>query len=546
MSAQALDSFFVELFFKGDTTAAKQFDESLTNIHTSALKVSAVMVGAAAGLLAFVGGVAHGMGELQDFAETNDMSASKLDALGKVAKATDVDMEQLKSSIAGLNGITGEAALGIGRGAMIFEKLGLSAKDASGNVRSVDEMLEVVADKIKGLPRAEQLAMLGKLRIDPNMVKLLKDGGAALRQMREEAEGKGLFTDADYDRADKLDKLFGRSTVALGQMAKLLAVNLFPAVEKILTGFLDFYNAQRKATSGTFITAFKMLGLVIERLYDQVANVINKIAEFTSKLLKIEPVAWSIAGAFGMMVSYGIAKFFVTAASAAYKLAAALFSVEAAAFLPMAALGAVIALIFMIYDDIEAARKGQESFTKDLNEFIKSLGVMGEVLTAVVTGIVDALAIWAAWALIAWGATLGPLSLAIVWISALTLLFFTLKDQIKAAGQYMLDFLLSPLQSIKNIWDSIIGNKSITASVDLVKKSSDTQASLPAQAGGINSTGGLLGNPASQSSVNSANTNNITLNQKIEVKSNNGEEASRVINRDTREAVRNAQNSVAN
>lgn len=546
MSAQALDSFFVELFFKGDTTAAKQFDDSLTNIHASALKVGAVMVGAAAGLLAFVGGVAHGMGELQDFAETNDMSASRLDALGKVARATDVNMEQLKSSIQGLNGITGEAALGVGRGAMIFQKLGLSAKDASGNVRTVDEMLEVVADKIKGLPRAEQLAMLGKLRIDPNMVKLLKDGGAALRQIREEAEGKGLFTDADYERADKLDKLFGRSTVALGQMAKLLAVNLFPAVEKILAGFLDFYNAQRKATSGTFIIAFKFLGLVIERIYDQVTIAINKITEFTSKLLKVEPVAWSIAGAFGMMVSYGIAKFFVTAASAAYKLAAALFSVEAAAFLPMAALGAVIALIFMIYDDIEAARKGQESFTKDLNEFIKSLGVMGEVLTAVVTGIVDAFAIWATWAVIAWGATLGPLSLAIVWISALTLLFFTFQDQIKAVGKYMLDFLLNPLQSIKNIWDSIVGNKSIAASVDLVSKSSDATTKPTPQLSGINATGGLLGNAASQSSVNSANTNHITLNQKIEVKSNNGEEASRVINRDTREAIRNAQNLVAN
>ncbi|MES2587013.1 MAG: hypothetical protein V4536_08850 [Pseudomonadota bacterium] len=553
MSAQALDSFFVELFFKGDTTAAKQFDESLTNIHASALKVGAVMVGAAAGLLAFVGGVAHGMGELQDFAETNDMSASKLDALGKVAKATDVDMEQLKSSIAGLNGITGEAALGIGRGAMIFEKLGLSAKDASGNVRGVDEMLEVVADKIKGLPRAEQLAMLGKLRIDPNMVKLLKDGGAALRQMREEAEGKGLFTDADYDRADKLDKLFGRSTVALGQMAKLLAVNLFPAVEKILNGFLDFYNAQRKATSGTFITAFKLMGAALETVWDWVVRLKNGVMFLVDALQKFNILTYLASGVLTVFAGVAIAK----AVSATYELIAGMVKqgiamlsnitimglmTSAVRLLKGAINGLLTGAIFLIIDDLVNWYEGNDSVIKQLyDDFPVALALLSSAMAGLML-LMNTFGITSA---IAWMIAFWPVTLGILAIAGLGTAIWYFWDNLKSVGekiyQFWHDYVIDPFQKAVDLFNQVKGfaGGSFSSRVD-VNQTSKTQAS------GINSIGGILGVSANQGSVSSQSNTTVVQGTVVNVKTDNPDVLAKSFDRATREAVRNHQNSVAN
>lgn len=553
MSAQALDSFFVELFFKGDTTAAKQFDESLTNIHASALKVGAVMVGAAAGLLAFVGGAAHGMAELNEFAKTNDVSASSVEALGRVAKEAGIDMESVKSSIAGLNSITGEAALGVGRGAMIFQKLGLSAKDASGNVRSVDEMLGVVADKINGLPRAEQLAYLNKLRIDPNMVKILKDGGEAFKKMREEAEGKGLFSDADYERAENVNILFKRTGVVIGVLAKLLAVNLFPAVEKILNGFLDFYNAQRKATSGTFITAFKLFGAVLETVWDWVVRLKNGVMYVVDALQKFNILTYLAGGALTIFAGVAIAK----AVTATYELIAGMVKqgiailsnitlmglmTGAVRLLKGAINGLLTGAIFLIIDDLVNWVEGNDSIIEQLyNQFPAALAILSAAMTGLMLlmntfGIRTAVMwLWAFW----------PITLAVAGIAGLGAAIWYFWDDIKSIGEKISklwhDYVIDPFQKAVDLFNQVKGfvGGSFSSQVD-VNQTSKTQAS------GINAIGGVIGVSANQGSVSNKSTTTVVQGTVVNVKTDNPEVMAKSFDRATREAVRNHQNSVAN
>lgn len=372
MSAAAIDSFYVELFFKGDTKAATEFEERLKAVTTTAGKVAGVVTAAAAGVLGFVGTIAHGMGQLNDFAEANDLSASRLAALGKVAKEFDVDMESLQSSMAGLQQITGEAALGVGRGKMVFEKLGISAKDATGHVRNADEMLEVIADKIKGMPRPEQLAFLAKMRIDPRMVRMLKDGSESLRQMREEAEGKGLFSDEDYARADHIDKLFMRTNNALGVTAKLLAAKLFPVVEKILQGFLDWYNAQRKATSSTFLTVFSVMAGALELVWDWIQRVVHWVTAAIKWLDRFGIVTGVAAGALFGLATMAAVKAVSSFASLSAELAKTAFSLIGVTgkvtLLKAAMLGLLGTALFLIIDDLVNWAEGNDSLIKQLSE----------------------------------------------------------------------------------------------------------------------------------------------------------------------------------
>jgi hypothetical protein len=131
--------------------------------------------------------VAEGIDELGDFAELEQVSVEALQEIGYAAQLNGSSLEALKGSVSGVNKTVGEAALGIGRGAQTFEKLGMSAKNADGSIKSFDQVLEEVAGKMEGLSRQEQIALAEKLGIDKFADPAPVEGVAGTGELREEA-----------------------------------------------------------------------------------------------------------------------------------------------------------------------------------------------------------------------------------------------------------------------------------------------------------------------------------------------------------------------
>ena len=133
-----------------------------------------------------------GIDELGDFAELEQVSVEALQEIGYAAQLNGSSLEALKASVSGVNKTVGEAALGIGRGAQTFEKLGMAAKNADGSVKSFDQVLEEVAGKMEGLSRQEQIALAEKLGIDRSLIPLLAKGRGELEALRKEAQAFGV------------------------------------------------------------------------------------------------------------------------------------------------------------------------------------------------------------------------------------------------------------------------------------------------------------------------------------------------------------------
>ena len=585
MSAQALDSFYVELFFKGDHKGAEEFAKKLDGVHTSAMSLAGMIVGATAGIFAFVGSIAHGMAELHDFAETNDLSAAKVDALGKVAAMADVTMDQLKSSVQGLNTMIGEVSKGVPRAVKMFETFGVSAKDASGNIRSVDEMLEVVADKIKSMPnRSEQLAMLGKLRIEPNMVKLLKDGGAALRQMREEAEGKGLLSDLDYDNADSVVKLFMRAGNTAGVLSKLLASKLYPAIKKVLEGYLEFFSAQKDATKNEFMVAFRLMGAGIEVLWGYFKGLVQGIVSAVEWLQKFNVLTYLATGVLAIYAGVMTSSAMSALSKWVLKLADSLVLIisnttalglwtGAVRVFKMALNGLLTGALLFIIDSLVNWALGNDSVIGQLvNEFPMALWALIPAIAAIAAGwialnwatississsiaivamyaasavagaatiMTAALRIASAWVIANW-----PLVLGAIAVSALIAVIYVFWDTIKSAAQSIGDlwgkYVLEPFQEGIDLFNQAKA---------LLGGSYDSQVSVNHSNNGmldrVNAPGGVLGRAegmSSSSRSNTVNVNGVTMH----VTTNDPKVVAQSFSREVREAVRNHQNSVAN
>lgn len=168
-----------------------------------------------------------------------------LDRLGYVADLTGSDAAAATASFENLSQTIGEAAQGIGRGAMVFQKLGLSAKDAQGNVKTTTQVLDEVKEKIKDLSKSEQSAYIQRLGLDKTLIGMLtSDTTEIIDQYNKRTEALGINVDeaaelgAKYNDAIKVTKrgfddiitafvlrVLPSITTAIERVSKLIDVN---------------------------------------------------------------------------------------------------------------------------------------------------------------------------------------------------------------------------------------------------------------------------------------------------------------------------------
>lgn len=380
MAANVIDSFLIALGFQTDTSGAEDYKKSLESVEKTLATVAGVAT-AAAGLIGWaVHKAAQSMGEIWDFAELNEISARSVQALIKVGEENDVTMEGMKSTIQSLNKVIGEAALGVGRGAMTFEKLGLSAKKADGSVKNVDDMLGEVADKMQGMSRQEQLALGMKLGIDPQFVKTLAQGSENLAKLREEAEAFNPFKEEDYELADQVDKLYMKASKTVGVFGKQIAVSLFPVIKQMLEGYLAWFKEFRKTGSEAFSKALKAIVAVLQTLWEWVVRVVTVIKDIIHWFTQFEIVTWAAYAALLAFVSVKTYTFVQSLISGLIGLTRTMLGFNAAALIWPAVIGAIILAVALLIDEFVNFKEGNDSFLGDLvKEYPQLLGVINSI-----------------------------------------------------------------------------------------------------------------------------------------------------------------------
>lgn len=366
--SNVIESFFVSLGFEVNTEKIEEFQKKTEELRASVLKVGAIFTGAAVGIGAMVLKVAEGMDDVGDFADIVGMSAREVDALGKVAKQNDSSFEAMKSTLQGLTQVTGEAALGIGRGAMIFEKLGFSAKDAQGNVKGASEMLGEIADRMKSMGASEKMALASKLHIDPSLIPLLSKGSKAFLDLKESAEAANPLTEEQYKQADEIVKLWNKATAGVAGYTKLLAAKLFPVMKNILTAYNDWVSSVKKGGGGAIASAFKLASSLVETLWDWVVRLVSGLKSAYDWITQFKVVTWAAGAAIAAIIAYQAGVFFTTLGGAIATAARALFTFNAAAALPVILIGGIVIAIGLLVDELVNFYEGNETIIGQLND----------------------------------------------------------------------------------------------------------------------------------------------------------------------------------
>ena len=328
--------------------ATKTLGQSFTAALTSAQ-------GTLAGLLS-IGAITAGViseaaktDELGKFAQTLGLNIEEVDAWGEAVVRSGGSAEGFRGSVSGLQDSLTEMALtGSGPAAETFARLGISAVDAGGQIKSAFDLLPEIAESFEGLSEAESVSFGQALGLDQSTILLLQQGKVSVDELIARQKELGVTTQEDYETAALFNNAWADTSQVFGDLTRKVGTALLPAFTAILKGLESvfyFLRDNKELVVGFFVGA----ALAITAAY----------------LPAIVSAAAATLVAIAPFVAIGLA---ITAVGAAFAL---------------------------VYDDIQTFLAGGKSATGEIIEFFQGMATsITETMTELkdwLTGIFDSM-----------------------------------------------------------------------------------------------------------------------------------------------------------
>lgn len=180
--------------------------------------------------------------KVQNLANRLQITTDQVQALGEIAHAAGINMEQLAPALGLLSTKIGEAATHTGQGADQFAHYKIKARDAHGAVRGLYDILGDVADRLqKAKSRAEQYTIANALLGEQGrlLVDVLSRGSPALRQAEADLRnlGGGL-SQASIAAGVDFGLSMHRANLVIDAMRSSIATALLPIMSWMVNKFV--------------------------------------------------------------------------------------------------------------------------------------------------------------------------------------------------------------------------------------------------------------------------------------------------------------------
>lgn len=243
-------------FTQGMTKAERDSAKWRKSVERDAKKVgTAIGIGVAAavtGLTALVGVQIKQADEARKTAQAVGLTTEAFTALTFAAGQSGVEQAKLTSGLSRFNRSILEAASGVATYKDSFDALGVTVTDASGELKSGEDILDEIADRFQDLPdgvakSALALEIFG--RAGAQLIPLLNSGSEGIAALTSQAEALGLVIG---DETAKQAELFNDSLAVLGALGtgvgRQIAADLLPQLSQLTADLAD------AATNGDILT----------------------------------------------------------------------------------------------------------------------------------------------------------------------------------------------------------------------------------------------------------------------------------------------------
>ena len=281
--------------------------------------------------------------QLSRISESAGLSTTSAQKWDYVLKSVGSSLESASGDLSGFQQKIVEASQGAGESAELFKKLGLYVWDASGNLKTTEQMLPELIEKLQGMSdTTERNAIANKLLggTGTALIPILNQTGDELQALIEEKEKLGILSEGEIEDLKQTAQAQEDFTNAVEAAKNQLAQSFAPAVTAVYEMASNIVSKLSK-------------WLQESGILDWLSSLVQIVAQIISRLV-------SVAGAItGFLNKFSLVPVMVKAALAPLKFLADTLSVI---------LGAVEGILGGDWD----------SFQNALNSFGKSAGDTNE------------------------------------------------------------------------------------------------------------------------------------------------------------------------
>ena len=251
------------------------------------------------GLAAMAKGAIHAADNMNDLSQKTGVSVERLSQFDQAAKASGTTLEAVSGAMVKLGRNLAESDTG--PAAKALTQLGVSATDASGKLKTTDQIMLEVADRFKTMPDGAQksalaIQLFGKSGAD--MIPLLNGGRKAVESLSVTMTGK--FAKGADEVNDKMVSL----QTKLVELSVKLGTALMPVLMRltdVLVGMADGFAAMPGWLQGTIAGVAGLL-LVLPTLVSTLSGLIGIVKVISGLKLAATIASWAAAAGPAMGV----------------------------------------------------------------------------------------------------------------------------------------------------------------------------------------------------------------------------------------------------
>lgn len=304
----------IDAKFNG-TSAFAEASRNLRKISDETTSLSAAVdkikgIGAAFGVAFGVSEIFQSAKGILEFGANLDRMSEKtgiateyLNGFVAAAQTVDIDMETVKTSLKKFSVNVVEAAQGVDKTRGYFKALGIDVKDASGKLKSNEEIIKQVANAFKGSQDGAEktaiaLALFGKTGAD--LVPVLNKGSEGIDRL-------GLKMGGEFaSRAHEASETFERIGLRIKEFGISAVDKMLPAIQRVANAFEKYFSNNEasqffedlgqsvKFVAATFVSVYGILANGFDTVFITIKEVLSSITLIGRELLNVYDITVGI------------------------------------------------------------------------------------------------------------------------------------------------------------------------------------------------------------------------------------------------------------
>lgn len=264
----------------------ESFKNGVDSVKKTLLGLSVVITGAAATMGLMVKGAADEAMELQKLSEKTGISTDALQEWGYAAKKSGLDAKAITNDLTNLQKTMSSPIPGQFNQTMAM--FGVSARDASGKLKTTDQVLLDMAGKFQSMNQQKAAQWASKLGISDDTLLLLRKGKDGIEELRKEAHKLGgIIPEESIKRAADFKRQLAELQFAFHGITSQVAIAMIPALSRVVDLFKAWIGQNKEWLQQKL--AVLMEGIV--NGFEKFWGVVKKVKDALKPLLdKLEPL----------------------------------------------------------------------------------------------------------------------------------------------------------------------------------------------------------------------------------------------------------------